>query len=466
MLFVFGLLNRIDRIKTNLLSFNLFIKYPLTFFVFWYIIKKLCLCETKLILNVGLFMDSVKIAVIGAGAAGMLAAGQAASMGALVTVFEKNKLPGRKLMITGKGRCNLTNNCSVSEFISNVPTNPRFLYAAINGFTPADTMDFFESLGVTLKTERGNRVFPMSDKSRDIVDALSTYMTSSGCSIINDSVSEIVVSSDRVSGLKCGNTFYPFDKIIIATGGASYPLTGSTGDGYKFAKKLGIEVTKIKPSLVPLESNERWCTALQGLSLRNVAVKIQTHENKTVYEDFGELMFTHFGVTGPTVLSASSHLRDIGEKKYKFVIDLKPALDEKTLDKRLVFDLAKYSNKNISNALTDLLPSKMISVFVSLCEIHPDTKANSITKEQRARMLHLFKNLTFTVKRTRPIAEAIITSGGIKIDEINPKTMESKKISGLFFAGEVIDVDAYTGGFNLQIAFSTAVAAAKGAASY
>ena len=408
-------------------------------------------------------MDKIRIAVIGAGAAGMLTAGQAARLGAEVTVFEKNKLPGRKLLITGKGRCNLTNNCSINEFITNVPTNPRFLYACINGFSPADTMDFFERLGVPLKTERGNRVFPVSDKSRDIVDALHKYMKEGPCRVVNRRVTEILAENGRIRGIMCDGDFYAFDRVIIATGGASYPLTGSDGDGYRFARKLGIGVSQIKPSLVPLESVEHWCTALQGLSLRNVGIKVVNKEGKVAYEDFGELMFTHFGVTGPTVLSASAHLKDITPGKYRFIIDLKPALDEKTLDRRLISDFEKYSNKNFSNALCDLLPSKMISVFTSLCGISADKKVNSITREERAKILYLLKNLTFTVKKMRPIAEAIITHGGVEVGEINPKTMESKKISGLYFAGEVIDVDAYTGGFNLQIAFSTAVAAANAA---
>ena len=411
------------------------------------------------------FMNELRIAVIGAGAAGMLCAGRCASLGAKVTVFEKNKLPGRKLLITGKGRCNVTNNCSANEFITNLPTNPRFMYAAINSFTPADTMELFESLGVSLKTERGNRVFPVSDKSRDIVDALHRYMKDGGCTVINRKVTQIVADSGSAVGLRCGDVFYPFDRIIVATGGASYPLTGSDGDGYRFARELGIEVVPPKPSLVPLESCERWCSALQGLSLKNVGLKVYQGE-KQVYEDFGEMMFTHFGVTGPMILSASAHLRDITPGKYRFVIDMKPALDQKTLDKRIVSDFEKYSNKNFANALCDLLPSKMIPVFTGLCRIPAEKKVNSITREERAIILHTLKNLTFTVKRPRPIEEAIITSGGIAVNQLSPKTMECKSIRGLYFAGEVIDVDAYTGGFNLQIAFSTAAAAADAACSY
>lgn len=410
-------------------------------------------------------MERLKIAVIGAGAAGMLAAGRAASLGADVTIFEKNSTPGKKLLITGKGRCNLTNCCEVREFIENVPTNPRFLYTAINRFTPRDTMDLFEGLGVPLKIERGNRVFPISDRSRDIVNALEKYIHDCGCRIVNEKVIKLIAGNGQVCGLETEKGKYSFDRIIVATGGASYPLTGSTGDGYKMARSLGLEVTKIRPSLVPLEVFEKWCPALQGLSLKNISVKIfEKDAAKPVYEDFGELMFTHFGLTGPTVLSASAHLSDITPGKYRFVIDLKPALDEATLDKRLLSDFQKYSNKNYSNALSDLIPSKLISVFVSLSGISPDKKVNAVTKEERAKILHLLKNLTLTIKRTRPVDEAIITSGGVSVKELDPKTMESKKIRGLYFAGEVIDVDAYTGGFNLQIAFATAVCAAEAAA--
>lgn len=411
-------------------------------------------------------MDKQRIAVIGAGGAGMLAAGRAAELGASVTAFEKNGFPGKKLLLTGKGRCNVTNCCEVREFIENVPTNPRFLYAALSKFSPKDTMKFFEELGVALKVERGNRVFPVSDRSRDIVNALRSYMLKSGCRFVNERVTDILAKNGRVSCVLTNRASYEFDRVIIATGGASYPLTGSTGDGYRFARSLGHEVTKIRPSLVPLETFEKWCPALQGLSLKNVSIKVKDSLSlKVVYEDFGELMFTHFGLTGPVILSASAHLKDITPGKYLIVIDLKPALNETLLDRRIVSDFTKFSNKNYSNALSDLLPSKLIDVFVLLSEIPPDKKVNTITKEERGRILHLLKNLTLTIKRTRPIEEAIITSGGVDIREIDPKTMESKKIRGLYFTGEVIDVDAYTGGFNLQIAFSTAISAAEAAAS-
>ena len=410
-------------------------------------------------------MERVKVAVIGAGAAGMMASAKAAELGAFVTLFEKNDRVGRKLGITGKGRCNLTNNCTVNEYIENVPGNPRFMYAAINAFSPSDTMEFFEGLGVPLKTERGNRVFPVSDKAQDVVTALKRCKDRSGVKTVFEKVIDLD-KTDEGFTVVTEKGGYQFDRVIIATGGASYPLTGSTGDGYRFAKKLGINVTDIRPSLVPLETEENWCRSLQGLSLKNVALKVtDAGSGKIVYDDFGEMMFTHFGVTGPMILSASAHLRDITPGKYSMSVDLKPALDRETLDRRLLSDFAKYKNRDFSNALSDLLPSKLIDVFVELSGIPAQKKVNSITKEERAAAVNLLKELKFTVRGARPIAEAIITSGGVDVKEIDPKTMESKKIKGLYFAGEVIDVDAYTGGFNLQTAFSTAVLAAKHAAA-
>lgn len=405
--------------------------------------------------------EKMKIAIIGAGAAGMMAGIVCARLGADVTIYEKNSLPGRKLMITGKGRCNLTNNCTTNEFIANVPTNPRFMYGPLSRFTTDDTMAFFEELGVPLKTERGNRVFPVSDKAGDIVRAMENECKRLGVRFIQAKVRNIGTTGDTVNGIYT-DVFHPYDRVIVATGGMSYPRTGSDGDGYRFAKKLGINVTPLSPSLVPLETVEKWCASLQGLSLKNVSLSAYDGERR-VYTDFGEMMFTHFGVTGPMILSASSYLRDITPGRYRLVIDMKPALDEITLDRRLLSDFAKYSNKNYSNALCDLLPSKMIDVFVSLSGISPQKKVNNITREERIGIAHLMKHLTVTVRRPRPIDEAIITSGGIDIGELSPKTMESKKIKGLFFAGEVIDVDAYTGGFNLQIAFSTAYTAANAA---
>ncbi len=407
--------------------------------------------------------QTIRVAVVGGGAAGMMAAGRAALAGADVALFEKNRRLGKKLAITGKGRCNLTNHCSVNEWLANVPTNPRFLYTCGNRFTPEDTELFFEGLGVPLKVERGNRVFPQSDKSADIVNALSGWLADVGCQIRYEKVTRIVCENNTVTGLYTDH-FYPFDRIIIATGGLSYPSTGSDGDGFRFARALGIEVTPTRPSLVPLEVWEDWCPKLQGLTLKNIALHaIDTNSGKSVYEDFGELLFTHFGISGPTVLSLSAHLKDIHPGKYKVEIDLKPALDEGMLDKRLLSDFDKYKNRNYVNALGDLLPAKLIEPFALLSGIPLDQKVNTITKSERAAIVHLLKHLTLTVRRTRSYSEAIITSGGISVKELSPKTMESKKIKGLFFAGEVIDLDAYTGGFNLQIAFSTAVSAAWGA---
>ncbi|MGM9680399.1 MAG: NAD(P)/FAD-dependent oxidoreductase [Eubacteriales bacterium] len=405
----------------------------------------------------------MKIGIVGGGAAGMMAAYHAASSGADVTLFEKNTILGKKLRITGKGRCNVTNCCELNEFIANIPRNGKFLYGAAGRFGPADTMAFFESLGVPLKVERGNRVFPVSDNANDIADALRRGILRQGVRILNEKVSEISVEDGRVIGLKTA-VFHPFDRVIVATGGLSYPRTGSDGDGYRFAKALGIACTPLRPSLVPLEVCERWCSALQGLSLKNVALSAYDGD-RLIYEDFGEMMFTHFGITGPMVLSLSSHLDVFAPGQIRVVLDLKPALDEQTLDRRILSDFSKYSNKNYSNALSDLLPSKMIPIFVSLSGISPERKVHTVTKEERATIIRLMKNLTMKLKRPRPIDEAIITSGGIDISEVSPKTMEAKKVSGLYFAGEILDADGYTGGFNLQIAFSTAVCAAKAAAT-
>lgn len=404
---------------------------------------------------------SNKIAVIGGGAAGMMAAIIAVKCGADVTLFEKNNKLGKKLAITGKGRCNITNNCSPDEFMNNVPVNPKFLYTAINNFTPNDTIDYFETAGVKLKTERGNRVFPVSDNAFDIVDAMRRQCK---CKIIKEKVNSLIINNDKISGLTTDNADYMFDKVIVCTGGKSYPLTGSTGDGYKFAKQAGLEVTSLNPSLVPIEVVESWCKELQGLSLKNVSVNIiDNHSGKQIFNDFGEMLFTHFGLSGPIILSASAHMNNIVNCKYSVIIDLKPALDEKTLDNRLLSDFSKYINKNFSNSLDDLLPKKLIPVIIKLVGIDSYKKVNTITQEERRTLLNLIKRLTLTVKRFRPIDEAIITSGGVAVGELNPRTMESKKVVGLYFAGEVIDVDAYTGGFNLQIAFSTAYTAALAA---
>ena len=402
-----------------------------------------------------------RVAVIGAGAAGLTAAGFAAKNGCDVTLFEKNDFPGKKLRITGKGRCNVTNSCDAETFFKNVPTNPRFLFSAIHAFPPSSTMAFFESLSVPLKTERGERVFPVSDKAADIVEALKRFCRNEGVSFRFEKVLSISEENGTIRAVRTSKGEEAFDRVILCTGGLSYPLTGSDGDGLRFAEKLGIEVTPCRPSLVPIVSPDPCCAEMQGLSLKNIGFRIE-EEDKVIYKDFGELLFTHFGLSGPVVLSASAHIPDIGKKKYTAHIDLKPALEEKVLDERILSDFRKYANKDFANALDDLLPRKMIPVFLKKSGMDPHKKVNIINKEERKKLLSLFKDFTIPLDSFRPIDEAIITSGGISVKEISPKTMESKKIRGLFFAGEIIDVDAYTGGFNLQIAFATAFAAAKG----
>ena len=397
------------------------------------------------------------VLVVGAGAAGLMAAGSAAEAGARTVILERNDRPGRKVMITGKGRCNVTNNCaSLQTLISNVPRNGRFLYGAFSRFMPADVMDFFEGRGVELKTERGSRVFPVSDKSSDIVDALAEFGYHKS-KVIKGRAVKLITENGYAAGIETenGETVYA-DKIIIATGGLSYPATGSTGDGYELARQAGHTVTEIKPSLVPLEIHEGFCSELMGLSLRNTAIKVfDTEKNKEIYSDFGEMLFTHFGVSGPMILSASAHMRDMKKGRYKIYIDLKPALSIEQLDARILRDFSENTNKNFINALDGLLPKKLVPVVVKLSRIPMSEKVNQITREQRRALAELLKNLAVTVTDFRPVDEAIITSGGIDVSEINPKTMESKLVKGLYFAGEVIDADAYTGGFNLQIAFST-----------
>ena len=396
-----------------------------------------------------------KVIVIGGGPAGLMAASTAALYGNEVVLLEKNPRTGRKLIITGKGRCNITNACDNSAFISNVVSNPRFLYSAINGFDTSDTVAFFNSLGVETKVERGNRVFPLSDKAMDVADALLNYARNSGVRIITESpVDELITENGEIKGVKSKGRKFFADAVIIATGGKSYPLTGSTGDGYTLAKSAGHTITDIVPSLVPLVIRGSECEAMQGLSLKNIAVSVIS-DNKKVFDDFGELVFTHYGVSGPVILSASSHLSDYKTKNYKLSIDLKPALDFDTLDKRLIRDFEKNNLKEAGNSLGGLLPSKMIPVVLNRWGIDKSTRCNSITKEQRRALIEILKNFEFDIMGTRPIDEAIITRGGVKVSEVNPKTMESKLLKGLYFCGEVLDVDAYTGGFNLQIAFST-----------
>jgi predicted Rossmann fold flavoprotein len=407
-----------------------------------------------------------KIVIIGGGAAGMMAAIAAVDAGApSVTIIERNDRCGRKLRITGKGRCNLTNDCTPQELMQNVPSNPKFLYAALSHFGSADTMALFESAGVPLKVERGRRVFPTSDKATDVVDAMVKMCRERGVKIIKGRVSEINAENGSVIGVSFGHEKIAADAVIIATGGKSYPLTGSDGDGYRLAESHGHTTVTPKPSLVPLTSKDKDCPRMQGLSLKNVAMKmVDKRSGKTVYEDFGEMMFTHFGMTGPMVLSASAHLPNVEAGIYEAKIDLKPALDEKTLDARLLSDFSKFNNKDFINSLEALLPQKMIEIVVRRSGIDPRKKVNSITKEERRALLDVIKSFSVSVSGFRPIEEAIVTKGGISTKEINPKTMESKLCSGLYFAGEVIDVDAYTGGYNLQIAFSTGALAGTYAA--
>lgn len=395
-----------------------------------------------------------QIVVAGGGAAGLMAAGTAAEQGARVTLLEKNPKVGRKLAITGKGRCNVTNNCDVQQVLANVPTNPRFLYSALNGFPPSAAMAFFEREGVPLKTERGGRVFPVSDRALDIVDALYRWVRRAGVTIENAEAEELLAEGGRISGVRAVGKHFPADAVVLATGGASYPLTGSTGDGYRFAKALGHTVVPPRPSLAPLVAAGDACAAMMGLSLKNVQLTA-FEDGKRLFTDFGEMLFTHFGLSGPLVLSASAHMRHFGSKHYRVEIDLKPALDEKTLDKRLLSDFAAHQNQDFINALGGLLPRKMIPVVVEQSGIGPRCKVHSVTKKERAALLRTLKAFSVEVTGARPIAEAIVTAGGVAVKEVSPKTMESKRLPGLFFAGEVLDVDAYTGGFNLQIAWAT-----------
>lgn len=401
--------------------------------------------------------------VVGGGAAGMMAAGTAGELGLNVILIEKNARPGRKLGITGKGRCNLTNNCSVQDVIAAVPTNPRFLYGAVSRFAPQDTMAFFEGLGVPLKTERGRRVFPQSDRAGDIIDALTRFLREHHVKILQGEARKLLIEEGGVRGvvLRDGTELLA-PKVIVACGGASYPGTGSTGDGYRLARQAGHSVLPLRPSLVPLVEQGGDCARMQGLALKNAAVRVYERQ-KLIYEDFGELLFTHFGVSGPAVLSASSHMRRMEPGVYRLEIDLKPALPPEKLDARLQRDLEENSNKDFINSLGALLPRKMIPILVERSGIPPETKCNAITREQRRDFAALLKGFSVNIQGFRPIEEAIVTSGGVNVREINPKTMESKLVHGLYFAGEVLDVDAYTGGFNLQIAFATGRLAAQAA---
>ena len=400
-----------------------------------------------------------RVVIIGAGASGMMAAKVAGDRGYKVTVLEKQKRCGQKLLITGKGRCNITNNCEIEELIENVPTNGKFLYSAFYTFTNDQVIDMFNDLGVETKTERGKRVFPVSDKAVDVVRALERQMNSNKNVevLLNSKVDKIIAEDGAVKKVVLSDKReIECDSVIVATGGVSYPKTGSTGDGYRFAKNLGHTIITPKPSLIGLEVMEDYVADLAKLSLRNVSIEVYNSKNKKIYDDFGEMEFTKYGIDGPIIKSASCRMGYLSKDNYKIVLDLKPALDEEKLDKRIQKDFQKYSNKNFENSLNDLLPKQLIPTIVKLSKIDPYIKVNQISKEERKNLVHLIKHISFTVKNYRPIEEAIITSGGIKTSEINSSTMESKLVSGLFFAGEVIDIDAYTGGFNLQIAFSTA----------
>lgn len=412
----------------------------------------------------------MKVVVIGGGPAGMLAAISAAKSGNSVTLLEKNNILGKKILITGKGRCNITSSLDISDFINNIPGNGRFLYSAFENFTNEDIIDLLKSEGVKVKEERGNRIFPVSDKAEDVRAALERVVKKSGVQVkLNSKVDKIEVEENKVKRVVCDNEKYDADKVILATGGRSYPLTGSNGEGYEIAEKVGHTIKPVRGSLVPLLSDKEVCSRMQGLSLRNVGITmLDLEKDKKIYSDFGEMLFTHFGVSGPTILSGSAHLlrykdvdKKIADKKVVLKIDLKPALSMEQLDARILRDFTEVKNKQFKNSLDKLLPKKMIDVVIDKSKINPDKHVNEITREERLNLVKLLKNFEVRIDGFRPVDEAIVTAGGINVKEINPKTMESKIISGLYFAGEIIDVDAYTGGFNLQIAYSTGFTAGQ-----
>ena len=405
-----------------------------------------------------------EVVVIGGGAAGCMAALAAAQAGASVTLLERNPKLGRKLYITGKGRCNVTNDCTAPEVLQNVPHNSRFLTSAVTRFPPESVKQFFQGQGVALKTERGNRVFPQSDKAADNIDALLLALRRARVHIVQDRARALRRNGEILEGVDGEHGFYPCQAVVVATGGVSYPLTGSTGDGYVLARSIGHTLLPPKASLVPLVAEQSFCAEMQGLSLKNVAIRVRTEKKKTVFVEQGELLFTHFGLSGPLILTASAHMRDFEKEHYHILLDLKPALDEEKLDKRLLRDLEENANRDFRHVLEGLAPRLMVPVLLELTGIPGDVKANSITRAQRRRLLETLKCIRIDIAGTRPVEEAIVTSGGVKVSEVNPGTMESKKARGVFFAGEVLDVDAYTGGFNLQIAWSTGRAAGQGAA--
>ena len=412
----------------------------------------------------------MKVVVIGGGPAGMLAAISAAKSGNSVTLLEKNNILGKKILITGKGRCNITSSLDISDFINNIPGNGRFLYSAFENFTNEDIIDLLKTEGVKVKEERGNRIFPVSDKAEDVRAALERVAKKSGVQVkLNSKVDKIEVEENKVKRVVCDNEKYDADKVILATGGRSYPLTGSNGEGYKIAEKVGHTIKPVRGSLVPLLADKEVCSRMQGLSLRNVGITMfDLEKDKKIYSDFGEMLFTHFGVSGPTILSGSAHLlrykdvdKKISDKKVVLKIDLKPALSMEQLDARILRDFTEVKNKQFKNSLDKLLPKKMIDVVIDKSKINPDKHVNEITREERLNLVKLLKDFELRIDGFRPVDEAIVTAGGINVKEINPKTMESKIISGLYFAGEIIDVDAYTGGFNLQIAYSTGFTAGQ-----
>ena len=410
--------------------------------------------------------DRTRLYVVGGGAAGMMAAITAARQGCPVTLVERNPKLGRKLYITGKGRCNVTNHCSPEEVLAATPRNGKFLYSAVNHTPPSEVERFFEDLGVQLKVERGNRVFPQSDKAADIIDALFYELKRLKVPVLQTRVTGLRIQEDQITGLETEQGDLEAGAVILATGGLSYPATGSTGDGHQMAAQSGHTVVEPKPSLVPLESPENFCGEMQGLALKNVTLTVKNQKGKTLYREQGEMLFTHFGISGPLVLSASAHMRNFEKDRYTCIIDLKPALDEPALDARLVRELSQGANRDMSNLMGSLLPRLMIPVVLRLSGIPGEKKAHDVTREERRRLLELLKAFPVPVSSPRPIAEAIVTSGGVKVGEVDPKTMASKKVKGLYFAGELLDVDAYTGGFNLQIAWCTGRAAGEYAGSF
>lgn len=401
--------------------------------------------------------------VIGGGAAGLIACGGLAKRHEKVILIDHNNILAKKVRITGKGRCNVTNDADIWDFFKNIPTNPKFLYSALYSFTNDNIREILNDYGVKTKVERGGRIFPVSDNANDVADALKKYALRDNVEWIKTSAKELIIDNGRAMGVRTSKGIIKGDCVILASGGKSYPGTGSDGSGYGIAKKAGHTIVPLKPSLIPIEIEEPWVKELMGLALKNVELSVYNSKKRKIFCDFGEMLFTHFGISGPIVLSSSAHMKNIEKEKYIINIDLKPVLDMDKLDKRLLKDFEKYANKHVRNSLDDLLPKALIPVVIELSKIDPDKVVNSVTKEERRRLAELLKALPMTVRKFRPISEAIITSGGVSTKEIDPSTMESKIVNGLYFAGEIIDVDAYTGGYNLQIAFSTGYLAGENA---